>query len=69
MVLDLILVHSVQAYFPTSLLNKNGNLTTLKGWDALVIDNVSLIISGLVHCIHSTNSFVSKSQMFPRENN
>ena len=41
MVHDLILVHTASAYLPMSSLNVNGNLTTLKGWDAVVTDNVS----------------------------
>jgi hypothetical protein len=41
MVRDLILVHSVSAFLPTSVLNDDGHLTTLKGWDAAVTSNVS----------------------------
>ncbi|CAB4002109.1 stabilin-1 isoform X1 [Paramuricea clavata] len=39
MVRDLILVHSASAFLPTSVLNDDGRLTTLKGWDAAVTSN------------------------------
>ena len=41
MVHDLILVHTASAYLPMPSSNSNGNLTTMKGWDAVVTNDVS----------------------------
>ena len=40
MVNDLIMAHSAKTVFCVSSLDGVGNLTTLKGWDAVVTDNV-----------------------------